>query len=94
MSIEKNLLTVFAQVSLSLSLFLSALETTVVATALVKISEAFKTYDKAGWIVVSYMLTYTGMYDYFLNSESPIGTLSVEFELANLCLDERWDGYK
>ncbi|KAF8472695.1 major facilitator superfamily domain-containing protein [Kalaharituber pfeilii] len=45
---------------LSLSLLLSALETTIVATALISISEAFNTYDRSGWIVVSYMLTYTG----------------------------------
>lgn len=29
---------------------------------LIKISEAFKMYDKAGWIVVSYMLTCTSFH--------------------------------
>src|SRR2546423_209381 len=46
--------------SLWLGLFLSALETTIIATALVTISSDFGHFDKSSWIVVSYFLTYTG----------------------------------
>ncbi|KAI5809822.1 major facilitator superfamily domain-containing protein [Peziza echinospora] len=45
---------------LTISLFLSALETTIVATSLLRIGSAFNAYEEVGWVVVSYMLTYTG----------------------------------
>lgn len=45
---------------LALGLFLSALETTIIATALVTISSDLGHFEKANWIVVAYFLTYTG----------------------------------
>ncbi|MCJ1476102.1 hypothetical protein MMC13_004767 [Lambiella insularis] len=45
---------------LCFALLLSALETSIVATALVSIASNFGDYASANWVVVSYMLTYTG----------------------------------
>ncbi|KAK4149586.1 drug resistance transporter EmrB/QacA subfamily [Chaetomidium leptoderma] len=41
-------------------LFLSSLETTIIATALVSISSSLGGYDKSNWVVTSYLVTYTG----------------------------------
>ncbi|KAF7595516.1 hypothetical protein BBP40_005852 [Aspergillus hancockii] len=46
--------------ALFLALLLSTLETTIVSTALVSIGSQLGDYDRANWIVVSYLLTYTG----------------------------------
>lgn len=46
---------------LCIGLLLSTLETTIVATALIPISSSLGDYEKSNWIVVSYLLTYTGM---------------------------------
>ena len=46
---------------LCIGLLLSTLETTIVATALIPISSSLGEYEKSNWIVVSYLLTYTGM---------------------------------
>ncbi|OJD28332.1 hypothetical protein ACJ73_00257 [Blastomyces percursus] len=43
-----------------LSLFLSTLETTIVSTSLVSITNALDGFEKRDWIVTSYLLTYTG----------------------------------
>ncbi|KAK6501451.1 hypothetical protein TWF481_009289 [Arthrobotrys musiformis] len=43
-----------------ISLFLAAFEITVVATSLVKITSEFQDFNRANWIVVVYLLTYTG----------------------------------
>ncbi|EEH05271.1 drug resistance transporter EmrB/QacA subfamily [Histoplasma capsulatum G186AR] len=43
-----------------LSLFLSTLETTIVSTSLVSITNALDGFGKRDWIVTSYLLTYTG----------------------------------
>lgn len=45
---------------LSLSLFLSGLETTIVSTSLVSITNGLGGFDQRDWVVVSYLLTYTG----------------------------------
>jgi len=45
---------------LCLGVFLSSLETTIIATALVTISSDLGHFDKSSWIVVAYLLTYTG----------------------------------
>ncbi|KAF3929945.1 hypothetical protein AA313_de0205211 [Arthrobotrys entomopaga] len=47
-------------VGIWISLFLSAFETTVVATSLVKITSDFQDFNRASWIVVAYLLTYNG----------------------------------
>lgn len=49
------------QFRLCIGLLLSTLETTIVATALIPISSSLGDYEKSNWIVVSYLLTYTGM---------------------------------
>ncbi|KAF5635101.1 major facilitator superfamily transporter [Fusarium sp. NRRL 25303] len=46
--------------ALCLSLLLSTLETTIVSTALVSIVDALEGFNMAGWIVTSYLVTYTG----------------------------------
>ena len=46
--------------SLCLSLLLSTLETTIISTSLVSIADALHRFDQSGWVVTSYLLTYTG----------------------------------
>ncbi|OTB06093.1 hypothetical protein M426DRAFT_259520 [Hypoxylon sp. CI-4A] len=43
------------------SLLLSTLETTIVSTSLVSIVDALHGFDRSGWIVTAYLLTYTGV---------------------------------
>jgi hypothetical protein len=43
-----------------LSLLLSTLETTIISTALVSITDALKGFSQRDWAVTSYLLTYTG----------------------------------
>ncbi|KAI1347291.1 major facilitator superfamily transporter [Xylaria sp. FL0043] len=45
---------------LCMSLLLSTLETTIVSTSLVSIVNDLHGFDKSGWVVTSYLLTYTG----------------------------------
>ncbi|RPA95467.1 putative MFS multidrug transporter [Choiromyces venosus 120613-1] len=45
---------------IALSLFLSTLETTIVSTSLISITNALNGFDQGSWVVTSYMLTYTG----------------------------------
>ncbi|KAF2740518.1 MFS general substrate transporter [Polyplosphaeria fusca] len=45
-------------VSLWLSLFMSAMDTTIITTALVKVSSSFNALDQSAWLVTSYLLTY------------------------------------
>lgn len=42
------------------ALFLSTVETTIVSTSLVSITNALSGFDKRDWIVTAYLLTYTG----------------------------------
>lgn len=48
--------------SLFFGLLLSALETSIIATALVSISSSLGGSDKSNWVVTAYLITYTGMY--------------------------------
>ena len=41
-------------------MFLSAIETTIVATSLIQITNHFHEYNRANWIVAAYLLTYNG----------------------------------
>lgn len=43
-------------------LFISALDTTIVTTALVKISSGFNSLEQAAWLVTTYLLTYNSEY--------------------------------
>ncbi|KAI4126340.1 MAG: hypothetical protein LQ341_006889, partial [Variospora aurantia] len=45
--------------ALCLSLFLSTIETTIVSTALVAITNSLNGFEKSNWIVTSYLLTYS-----------------------------------
>ncbi|KAG8623588.1 hypothetical protein KVT40_008564 [Elsinoe batatas] len=45
---------------LAFGLLLSALETTIIATALVSITSNMGSYDKGNWIVTAYLVTYAG----------------------------------
>lgn len=47
---------------LCFGLMLSTLETTIIATALVDISASFGRSQLASWVVVAYLLTYTGTF--------------------------------
>ncbi|KAH8701069.1 putative MFS multidrug transporter [Talaromyces proteolyticus] len=51
---------VFCMIGLWACLFLSALETTIVATALNKISSDLDSLGMSSWIIVAYLLTYNG----------------------------------
>jgi hypothetical protein len=42
--------------------FIATVEVTIVATALVAITDDLKDFDKASWIVNSYMLAFTSRY--------------------------------
>ncbi|OBT66624.1 hypothetical protein VE03_03890 [Pseudogymnoascus sp. 23342-1-I1] len=46
--------------TLCFGLFLSTLETTIIATALISIASTLGSYDKSNWIVTAYLVTYTG----------------------------------
>ncbi|OIW28775.1 MFS general substrate transporter [Coniochaeta ligniaria NRRL 30616] len=46
--------------ALCLSLFLSTLETTIVSTSLISITDALGGFDERDWVVTSYLITYTG----------------------------------
>ncbi|EMR63741.1 putative mfs multidrug transporter protein [Eutypa lata UCREL1] len=46
--------------ALCLSLLLSTLETTIVSTSLISISNALGGFDQRDWVVTSYLITYTG----------------------------------
>jgi hypothetical protein len=43
-----------------ISLFLSSIDTTIVATALIKITDELHGLDKAQWIVVAYLISLSG----------------------------------
>ncbi|PUU72369.1 major facilitator superfamily domain-containing protein [Tuber borchii] len=45
---------------ITLALFLSTLETTIVSTSLISITNALNGFGRGTWVVTSYMLTYTG----------------------------------
>ena len=83
--------TIYDHSRLSLALFLSPLETTIVATSLLKIAEAFHSYNKASWIVVSYMLTYTGMMDRSRGHPAPL--VGVGIIADSLLLVQRVSGH-
>lgn len=43
-----------------LCLFISAMDTTIVTTALIKISSGFNSLEQGAWLVTAYLLTYNG----------------------------------
>lgn len=47
--------------TISLGLFLSTLDGTIIATALVAIAAEFNNYDQSSWIVIAYTVTYSSM---------------------------------
>lgn len=49
----------------TLSLFLSTLETTIVSTSLISITNALNGFGRGSWVVTSYLLTYTGKSFFF-----------------------------
>lgn len=51
-----------------MSLLLSTLETTIVSTSLVSIVDDLHGFDRSGWLVTSYLLTYTGIDALLLDS--------------------------
>ncbi|KAH6706125.1 hypothetical protein VD0002_g5664 [Verticillium dahliae] len=58
---------------LCLSLLLSTLETTIVSTSLVSIVDHLQGFDRASWIVTSYLLTYTGFLIIFAKLSDILG---------------------
>lgn len=62
-----------------LSLFLSTLETTIVSTSLVSITNALDGFLYRDWVVTAYLLTYTGNYASTLSREQRVET---EVELS------------
>lgn len=57
--------------SLSLALFLTGIEATIVSTSLVTIVNDLENSEQSSWIVTSYLLTYTGSLIYPQCSLSP-----------------------
>ena len=55
---------------LCLSLLLSTLETTIVSTSLISITNALQGFENRDWVVTSYLLTYTGNTPFQPNSSS------------------------
>ncbi|KAI9832018.1 MAG: hypothetical protein M1819_004562 [Sarea resinae] len=49
-----------AVLGMSLALFLSALETTIIATSLLKIATHFQDLERSNWVVTMYLVTYNG----------------------------------
>lgn len=60
-------------------LFISALDTTIVTTALIKISSSFNALEQAAWLVTTYLLTYNSEYQ----EHSVINSLLTETRLSN-----------
>ncbi|KAF6815326.1 major facilitator superfamily transporter [Colletotrichum sojae] len=58
---------------LSLSLFLSMMETTIVSTSLVSITNALHGFEQRDWVVTSYLLTYTGFLIIFAKFSDILG---------------------
>lgn len=58
---------------LCMSLFLSTLETTIVSTSLVSITNALHGFEQRDWIVTSYLLTYTGFLIIFAKFSDVLG---------------------
>ncbi|KAM7204961.1 Major facilitator superfamily domain containing protein [Rhypophila sp. PSN 637] len=54
-------------------LFLSSLETTIIATALVSISSSLGSYDQSNWVVTAYLVTYTGFLTIFARFSDMFG---------------------
>jgi len=55
---------------LCLSLLLSTLETTIVSTSLVSITNALSGFEDRDWVVTSYLLTYTGTRFFFISTRA------------------------
>lgn len=77
---------------LSTALLLSSLETTIVATTLVTISSSFGNFDLAPWVVVAYLLTYTGfliafarLSDFFGRKNAILAALAVFTVFSGIC---------
>jgi MFS family permease len=47
--------------SISIAIFLPNLEVSIVSTALITITNDLKGFSQAGWVIVAYLITYTGM---------------------------------
>ncbi|KAK3687883.1 major facilitator superfamily transporter [Podospora appendiculata] len=58
---------------LCVSLLLSTLETTIVSTSLVSIVNSLQGFDRSGWVVTSYLLTYTGFLIIFAKLSDIVG---------------------
>jgi MFS family permease len=66
-------------IRLFLGLLLSTLETTIISTALVTIASDLGNFDISNWVVVSYLVTYTGMAMYLTcaTNLTPVGFLII-----------------
>ena len=56
--------------SICLALFLSTLETSIVSTSLVSITNALGGFEQRDWVVTAYLISYTGTYFLFFSSLS------------------------
>ena len=55
-----------------IALFLSTLETTIVSTSLVSISDSLSGFEERNWVVTAYFLTYTGTISHLLSEQKVI----------------------
>lgn len=75
---------------LLLAMFLSALETTIVSTSLVSITNALDGFDRRNWVVTSYLLTYTGFLVIYAKFSDVLGrkitvlTATATFTIASI----------
>ncbi|KAH9908369.1 drug resistance transporter EmrB/QacA subfamily [Xylariomycetidae sp. FL2044] len=59
--------------AMSLSMFLSTLETTIVSTSLVSITNALGGFDMRDWVVTAYFITYTGFLTIYASFSDVLG---------------------
>lgn len=75
-----------------LCLFVSALDTTIVTTALIKISSGFNSLEQGAWLVTAYLLTYNC--EYYCTTGIQLGvyllTCLVAFLLITAKLSDVW----
>ena len=60
-------------IRLCLALLLATLDTTIISTSLITIASDFGHFDQASWIIVSYLLTYSGFLLIFTRLSDVLG---------------------
>ncbi|KAF2280872.1 MFS general substrate transporter [Westerdykella ornata] len=69
--------------SLWLSLFISALDTTIITTSLIKISSSFDALERGAWLITTYLLTYNA---FIMISANMSDIFGLKFALVACCI--------